>query len=275
MNGPCLSDREFALFQQLMYQSTGVDLADSKKAMVFSRLAKRLHHLNLDSFEHYFHKIASGSDPAELQRVLDLLTTHETYFFREPKHFNWLTEQVLPELRAQRKNRQALRIWSAASSTGEEAYSLAMVLMDHLGPQVPWEVFGSDISTEVIERARTGIYRMERINGLPPAYLRRFCLRGTGGREGTLLIDKTLRQRVRFATANLNAPLADNGMFDVIFLRNVLIYFDLPTKQAVVERVAGQLKPGGWLFVGHSESLNGISPHLQLIHPTIYRSVPS
>lgn len=268
MSAMQLSDREFAQFQAMMYEMTGVHLADSKKAMVVSRLAKRLSQLGLSSFDSYYRRIVGG-DPGELQRALDLLTTHETYFFREPRHFDTLVRQVLPLARPG----AAFRVWSAASSTGEEAYSLAMVLMDRFGPQAAWEVLGSDISVDVIERARTGVFGMERIDGLPQAYLRRFCRRGIGSREGTLLIERSLRSRVRFTRVNLNERLGDVGEFDVVFLRNVLIYFDQPTKQAVVRRVARQLKPGGWFFIGHSESLNGIDAGLQLVQPTVYRKV--
>lgn len=267
MNEPHFSDREFGLFQSLMHRMTGVYLGPAKKSMVFSRLLRRLQLLNLPSFDAYFHRIADGGDPGELQRALDLLTTHETYFFREPRHFAFLADRVLPQLR----RGVVFRVWSAASSSGEEAYSLAMVLMDRLGSLVAWEVIGTDISREVVQRAEAGIYGLARINGMPPGYLQRFCRRGIGTRAGTLCIDPALRTRVRFVQANLKGNLDDLGQFDVVFLRNVLIYFDQPTRQDVVRRVAQQLRPGGWFFVGHSETLNGIAGGLQPVLPTIYR----
>ncbi|SEF66025.1 CheR family methyltransferase [Thauera chlorobenzoica] len=262
-----ISEAEFCQFRALMRRAAGIDLPPSKKHLVSGRLNRRLRALALPSYGDYYRVVSGGGAPDEFQRMVDLLTTHETYFFREPKHFEYLAGPVLDAV----PRGGALRVWSAASSSGEEAYSIAMVLMDRLGEQPPWEVFGSDISREVVDKARTGIYAMNRIDGIPRDYLGRFCLRGIGSRAGTLQVMPTLRQRVRFAQVNLNEPLAGVGEFDVVFLRNVLIYFDLPTKQQIVARIARQLRPGGWLFVGHSESLNGVSTALRQERPTVYR----
>lgn len=267
INGLSISDAEFGQFRDLMRRVAGVDMPPSKKHLVSGRLSKRLREHRIGSFAEYYRMVASGQAPDEFHRMVDLLTTHETYFFREPKHFDYLAGHVLPQAAAGRE----LRVWSAASSSGEEAYSLAMVLMDSLGENAPWEVFASDISREVLNKARTGIYGMERIGGISGDHLKRFCLRGIGSRAGTLRIAPALRQRVRFAPMNLNESLAGAGDFDVIFLRNVLIYFDPPTKQQIVRRVVRQLKPQGWLFIGHSESLNGVSSEVRQIQPTIYR----
>lgn len=267
MSETAISDVEFGRFRDLMRRTAGVELAPSKKQLVSGRLGRRLRAHGLKSFSDYYQLVVGGTQADELDRVVDLLTTHETYFFREPKHFEFLAADVLPRLRGA----DALRVWSAASSTGEEAYSLAMVLMDHLGAGACWEVFGSDISHEVLKEAATGVYAMNRIDGIPGDYLRRFCLRGIGTREGTLRIDAALRRRVRFAPANLNDSLAGVGQFDIVFLRNVLIYFDLPGKQQIVHRVLGQLKPHGWLFIGHAETLNGVSTSVRQERPTIYR----
>lgn len=264
-----ISDREFTLFQGLMRKLAGVHLSAAKKTLVSGRLERRLRQLGLPRFSDYFRRISSGEDPAELERAVDLLTTHETYFFRESKHFDFLTQRILPGTRPG----AGFRAWSAASSSGEEAYSMAMVLMEYFGAAQPWEVLGSDISIEVLDKARSGIYSTERIQNVPVAYLQRYCQRGVGSKAGTLRIDDALRSRVRFAQVNLNSPLPGIGQFDVIFLRNVLIYFDQPTKQQVMERLAQQLKPGGWLFIGHSESLNGITDRLHQEQPTIYRRI--
>ena len=150
-----------------------------------------------------------------------------------------------------------------------------MVLMDRLGEASPWEVFGSDLSREVLVRARSGVYPGDRIDGIPPDYLRRFCRRGAGSTGATLEVEPALRQRVRFAQVNLNDSLSAVGEFDVIFLRNVLIYFDAPSKQQIVARVVRQLRPGGWLFTGHSESLSGVRADLRQERPSIYRRVPA
>jgi chemotaxis protein methyltransferase CheR len=262
-----ISDNEFTLFQGLMHDLAGVHLPPTKKDLVCGRLLRRLHHLGVGSFGAYFRRITAGGDTSELQCALDLLTTHETYFFREGQHFEFLARQMLPSVRMG----QHFRVWSAACSSGEEAYSIAMVLMQHLGDGHPWEVFASDIGAEVLKRAREGVYATERIQQLPESYLRRYCLRGVGRREGTLRIAESVRNRVRFERINLNEALPAVGQFDVIFLRNVLIYFNQETKQQVVERLAHQLVPGGRLFIGHSESLNGITNQLHQEQPAIYR----
>jgi chemotaxis protein methyltransferase CheR len=267
MSEYAISPAEFNQFRTLMRDIAGVDLPPAKMHLVSGRLARRLREHGLQSFGEYFRMVTGERGAQELGRVIDLLTTHETYFFREPAHFEYLAERILPELSRNSEN----RLWSAASSTGEEAYSLAMVLMDRLGAQSPWQIFASDISAEVLDKARTGIYAMNRIDGIPADHLRRYCLRGVGSRAGTLRIAPALRERVRFAQVNLNAALTAHGLFDVIFLRNVMIYFDLATKRQIVERLARQLKPHGRLFVGHSESLNGVTTLLRQERPTIYR----
>ncbi|SEP95065.1 chemotaxis protein methyltransferase CheR [Ectothiorhodospira magna] len=163
-----------------------------------------------------------------------------------------------------------LRIWSAASSSGEEAYSLAMVCDDVLGT-MEWEILGSDINSSILDKARLGLYEMSRIEGIPQAYLKRYCLKGIGSHSGQLLVDASLRNKVFFMRLNLNDYLPDLGGFDIIFLRNVLIYFEMATKQKVVSRVLKRLNPGGWFFVSHSESLNGIQHDLVQQAPAVYR----
>jgi chemotaxis protein methyltransferase CheR len=261
-----LTDREFSQFQAWLYQAAGINLSPAKKALVAGRLFKRLKHYELDSYGDYFKLIMSGQRSDELQVALDLLTTNETYFFREPKHFDFLREQVLPHATPGK----TFRLWSAASSSGEEPYSLAMTLAESLGT-TPWEVIGSDISTQVLAKARSGHYPMERARNLPHPLLVKYCLKGTGSQQGTLLIDRALRNRVNFIQVNLNETLPELGEFDVIFLRNVMIYFDQPTKTKVVARLIPRLKSGGYFIVSHSESLNGVSDALKLVAPSIYR----
>ena len=266
MNTVAISDPEFARFQRFIFDAAGISLSSSKKALVSGRLAKRLQHCGLDSYGAYFQLLSSGQAPDEVQTAVDLLTTNETYFFREIKHFDFLREQALDAA----KRSQPFRVWSAASSTGEEAYSIAMVLADCL-TSTPWEVLGSDISSRVLLGAAAGHYSQERARHIPPAYLRRYCLKGTGAHAGTLLIDRNLRSKVRFTQVNLNAALPQLGSFDLIFLRNVMIYFNDETKRQVVARVLSLLKPGGHFCVGHSESLNGITQAVQPLAPSIYR----
>jgi chemotaxis protein methyltransferase CheR len=245
-------------------------MSNGKQALVSGRLAKRLAHYQLESYSDYLRLLESRADPGELQMAVDLLTTNETYFFREPKHFSLLRELALEAREKKQSMQQTMRVWSAASSSGEEVYSIAMVLADVLG-DATWEVLGTDISTRVLQRARSGHYPMERASQMPQDYLKRFCLKGQGSEAGTMLIDRSLRQRVQFQQVNLNEPLPKIGCFDVIFLRNVMIYFNLETKRQVVSRLLSQLRPGGYFLIGHSETLNDINDTLSVVAPSIYR----
>ena len=260
-----ITDKEFAQFQRFIHEAAGITLTPSKKPLVCGRLGKRLNKHRINSYTEYFGLLKSGRAPEEVQIAIDLLTTNETYFFRESKHFDLLRKLATDA----RGKTQTFRVWSAASSSGEEAYSIAMVLEDCLPGA--WEIVGSDISTHVLEKARAGHYPMSRATGIPATYLKRFCLRGIGDQQGTLLIDRSLRSRVQFMQVNLNEPLPKLGLFDVIFLRNVMIYFNNETKQQIVGRILPVLKPAGHFYIGHSETLNGISDAFQPLAPSIYR----
>ncbi|WP_207060807.1 protein-glutamate O-methyltransferase CheR [Motiliproteus sp. SC1-56] len=267
MSAETISQKEFDQFRQLIFEQAGITLSDAKKRLVVGRLGKRLRHYRLQSFGDYFNRLMSHQlEPQELQVVIDQLTTNETHFFREPAHFDFLREQVLAPLGPGRR----IRVWSAASSSGEEAYSSAMVIHDRLG-EGTWEVFGSDINRAILQRAQRAVYSMNVAHEIPEHYLKRYCLKGVRSQEGAFLIAPELRKHVRFEQVNLNAPLPNIGEFDVIFLRNVMIYFSLQTKQSVVARMLPKLKPGGYFIVGHSESLNGVTDSLELIRPTLYR----
>lgn len=261
-----ITDIEFTRFQRFIYDEAGISLSPSKKALVCGRLSSRLKARQMDSYSGYFELLASGQESREVQIAIDLLTTNETYFFREPKHFELLRELAL----AAPVRAQPFRIWSAASSSGEEAYSMAMVLADCL-PGRPFEVVGSDISLRVLDKARAGHYSQQRALHIPPAYLKRFCLKGQGEHDGTLLIERSLRQQVKFHQVNLNTALPELGSFDVIFLRNVMIYFNGETKRQVVQRVLSALKPGGCFCIGHSESLHEINSAVVQVGPSVYR----
>jgi chemotaxis protein methyltransferase CheR len=263
-----ITDREFAQFQRFIFDIAGISMSEAKKNLVSGRLAKRVAHHGVGSYGAYFSMLADGVDHAETQIAVDLLTTNETYFFRESKHFE-LLRTVAEEAR---KQGRAVRVWSAACSSGEECYSIAMVLADVLEER-PWEVLGTDISARVLQRARLGHYPMERATHVPTDYLKRFCLKGHGSETGTLLVMRALRERVQFLPANLNAALPQIGMFDVIFLRNVMIYFNADTKRTVVARVLQHLKPDGHFLIGHSETLNNISSAVQALAPSMYRKL--
>lgn len=266
MNVMPLKECEFQRFRRWLYQTAGINLSSSKKALVAGRLCKRLKHYQLASYGDYFRLIMADEPGAELQFALDLLTTNETYFFREPKHFEFLREQVLPQALPGR----SFRLWSAACSSGEEPYSLAMTLAEGL-IGADWEIVASDISTRMLAQARSGHYPMTRAETIDTPLLHKYCLKGTGSQQGTFLLERKLRQRVSFMHINLNQALPKLGEFDVIFLRNVMIYFDLDTKRQVVARMLPLLKSGGYFIVSHSESLNGISDGLKLLKPSIYR----
>ncbi len=264
-----ISDGAFARFQALLFERVGIRLSTEKKALLCGRLAKRLKERGLRDYDDYYALIAKGTDPVELQTAIDLLTTNETYFFREPKHFDFLSRH-LEQAKGAGTAVRGLRVWSAACSSGEEPYSIAMVLAEHMAA-APWEIVASDVSTRVLERARAGHYPLERAKGIPPEYLAAYCLKGVGKQEGTFLIERKLRERVAFRHLNLMDLPADLGTFDIVFLRNVLIYFDVETKRKVVERVAARIRSGGHLLVGHSESLNGITNAIIAEAPAIYR----
>jgi chemotaxis protein methyltransferase CheR len=261
-----LSDREFEQIRHLLYEQAGISLSPGKKALVIGRLAKRLQAHGLDSFGDYFSLLTDRRHGDELTTAIDLLTTNETYFFREPKHFEFLRQEILPKVRPGR----TFRVWSAASSSGEEAYSIAMTLADALEGH-PWEVVGSDLSTRVLERARAGVYPMPRAKDIPDPLLKRCCLKGVRSQEGSFAIDPDLRRRVSFLQVNLIEALPQLGEFDLVFLRNVMIYFDHSTKQQVVQRVVSTLRPGGTLFIGHSEALHPLNPALSVVRPSILR----
>lgn len=266
MEAQAITDREFGRFQELMRRCAGVHLAPAKKALVSGRLAKRLRRFRLERFDEYYDLLESGAAPGELDVALDLLTTHETYFFREPKHFEFVRDRVLRGWPGGRM----FRAWSAACSTGEEAYTTAMIAAECLG-EGPWEVLGTDVSAHAVEKARAARYTLERARPIPAHYLARFCLQGVRSMEGWFTLDPALRRRVAFRAANLCAPPPNLGTFDAILLRNVLIYFDLEIKRRVVAEAIERLKPGGYLMVGHSETLNGVADGLRPVQPSVYR----
>jgi len=266
VNEVSLSDKEYGRFRNLIRQVAGINLTQAKKAMVCGRLSKRLQQKQLDSYDDYIRFLASNAGQDEIQVAVDLITTNETYFFRESKHFDFLSAHVLPKCPPGR----LFRVWSAACSSGEEPYSLAMLLAENLST-TPWEITASDLSTRILARAASGHYAIERATHIPGKLLMNYCLKGIGTQEGTFVVDPKLRNRISFLQVNLNKPLPNLGEFDLIFLRNVMIYFDMEVKRAVVNRMLPLLKPGGHFIVGHSESLNGVTEKLTAVFPSIYR----
>lgn len=271
-----MSDHEFSRYRKLIYSRAGINLMPPKKALLEARLNRRLRELGLESFREYYDYITADQSGAELVRLLDRVATNETHFFREPRQFEFLENRLLPDWLAQGdaglRPRQ-VRVWSAGCSTGEEPYSLAMTLLDHLPPARGWklEIVGSDLSTRVVEAAQKAIWPIAKAEEIPESYLKRFMLKGSGAQAAYMKAGPGLRSIVRCMNLNLNAhsyPLS--GLFDLIFCRNVMIYFDAPTRGRVVERLLRHLTAGGYLFVGHAESLTGFNSQLRHVIPTVY-----
>lgn len=274
---PPLSDREFRLFQGLIHREAGIYLSDAKRALLIGRLSRRMRELGMPTFEAYYRHVVEGPDQHERARMINAICTHETSFFREPRQFELLEQTVLPGLVAAAEageRPRRVRAWSAACSSGEEPFSIAMSLQAHL--PAPWdiEILATDLSTSVLERARAATWSKERAATIPPSYLKRFMLRGRDGTPhvGKMKAGPELRSAIRFQQLNLNDPsYAVGGPFDLIFCRNVLIYFNGESKAQVIERLLQHLAPTGLLFLGHAESPNGLTNRLRPVMPTVYR----
>jgi chemotaxis protein methyltransferase CheR len=271
-----ISDHEFLLFQTLIQRETGIQLPESKRALLVARLGRRLRALRLSSFGAYHKRVTEEHDAAERRCMIDLICTNETRFFREPKQFEWLERSLLPvwaaaAARGQRARR--VRAWSAACSSGEEPYSLAMVLLARL-PGWDIEILGSDLSTRVLARAQAALWPIEAARAIPRPHLERFMLRGVRDQQGRMKASLALRDTVRFEQHNLHLGQPDvRGPFDLILCRNVLIYFSSEGRAAVLRRLVRQLAPDGHLFLGHAETLNGLDLHLPNVGPNVYRHV--
>jgi chemotaxis protein methyltransferase CheR len=267
------SDREFKAISDLMYEAAGLSFSDAKKSLIHSRLSTRIQRLGLPGFADYIAILQDETQAAEFQMAVDLLTTNETYFFREPKHYDLLEYELTT-----RKSTAPLSVWSAASSFGDEAYSTAMLLSDlqtfgRVGPD--WSILATDISHRVLLSAKEAVYPEDRLRAVSPERLKRYCLRGEGGAQGQVMLQDKLRDRVQFGQLNLCKPFSGLGPFDVVFLRNVLIYFDTPTKIDVVDRVLSTLKPGGLFFLGTAEGRVACKTPLLTVQPGVFRKVPA
>ena len=264
-----LTAQDFDQIRKLAYDRFGLDLRQGKEQLVSSRLAKKLRQLNYRSFREYHQHVLNDPSGDALVEMIDALTTNHTSFFREPAHFDFLRQTILPALRS----RDKISIWSAACSTGEEPYSIAFSILDTLDLTVlsKLKVLATDISTRVLARAQKGMYSADRFESFDPNQMRRYLLRGTGASSNWYMVKKEIRAAIDFRRLNLNAPFSFSSSFSVIFCRNVMIYFDKPTRQNLVERLTNYLEPGGYLFTGHSESLSGIEHSLAYVRPAVYR----
>jgi chemotaxis protein methyltransferase CheR len=264
-----LKPREFEAIRQLAYEKFGLDLRKGKEELVAARLGKRIREHGFRSFEEYYHHVIADPSGEALIGMIDALATNHTSFLREAQHFEFLRQHVLPAL----ERHTRLEFWSAACSTGEEPYSLAFTLRDQLGPEAfrKVRILATDISTKALAAAQRAVYPAERFETLPPAWMRQFLLRGEGRSKGSYRVKPEIRNQVEFARLNLIEPFSHTRSFPVIFCRNVMIYFDKATQETLVNRLAESLEPGGYLLIGHAESLSGVRQPLHYVRPAIYR----
>jgi chemotaxis protein methyltransferase CheR len=269
-----LADEDYQFICNLVYEHSRIHLGKDKKVLVTSRLSKRLRFHKLAGYRDYCELLRSRAGAEELTVLIDSISTNHTHFFREMKHFDFLRDKLLPAWTAQAAGKtEPLRVWSAASSTGEEPYTIAIHLAENLAPPESgaWSIDASDISTRVLEIARQGVYDAERLAGVTPEMLRRYFQKGTGKWEGHFRVKDSMRRRVAFHHLNLlEANYPFSKPFQVIFCRNVMIYFDRPTQETLVKYLSDRLVPGGHLLVGHSESLSGVKHNLRLVQPAVY-----
>jgi len=261
-----LSTQEFNLFKVLIYDTIGISLEQSKQSLVQSRLYTRMVHYKLNNFSDYFNILKQ--DRNEIVHMINLITTNETYFFRESQHFDFLEKFI-----KKTKINQNIRVWSAASSVGAEAYSIAMILDNYLNMN-QWEIIGSDINTEVLDIARKGLYCESWITKIPQEFKVKYCLKGKGKFRGQFIIDRRIHNNITFESNNLTIPNGSFGMFDIVFLRNVLIYFNTEIKQRVLNNIIKNLKVGGYFIISLTENLDGLNTQsLKKVQSSIYQKM--
>ena len=276
MLSPVLTDNDYTRIAELIYQHSRIHLGDGKRELVASRLGKRLRATGCSSYAEYCGFLSGLEGAEEINNLVDAISTNHTFFFRERKHFDFLEQTVLPDFHKDSNFRGdgVFRCWSAAASTGEEPYSIAIVLAAHgdKNPGFRWEMECSDISRTAMEAAMEGIYPDARLDDVPLDMKKRFFQRGVGSQEGRYRVKAELRNRMSWHLMNLfQDAYPFDKKFHVIFCRNVMIYFDKSSQEILVQRMARLLKPGGYLKVGHSESLAGIHHPLQTVRPAVYR----
>jgi len=266
-----LKDDEFNLIKDVIYRESGIRLTEMKKALVQARLMKRLRELKLPDYREYCHFLTNNYD-REIINLINCITTNKTDFFREPKHFEFLQEVALPEL--EHSGRKRITIWSAGCSTGAEPYTIAITLREYFAgrsmPEV--KILATDIDTQVLRRGEEGIYSYNEVDTINIELLRRYFKRGTGENEGFFKVKDSVQNMISFRRLNLlDDTYPMKGRFDIIFCRNVIIYFDRTTQEQLLNRFAQRLEPGGYLFLGHSEALTGMRVPLQGVAPMVYR----
>jgi chemotaxis protein methyltransferase CheR len=272
-----LSGKDFSRLSSFIYEQCGIKMPPAKKTMLEARLQKRLRALSFSSFSDYCEYLFSSEGLRnELVMMVDLVTTNKTDFFREPDHFVYLVNSVLPEWMSKTGGRRPFNIWSAGCSTGEEPYTLSMVLSEASASMdgFAYQIMATDISTRVLEKARKAVYDEDRIDPIPMQYRRKYLLRSKDRSSPLVRIVPELRSKVRFSRLNfMDGDFGFREQLDVIFCRNVIIYFDRKTQEQLLNKFHGHLRPGGWIFMGHSETLNGLDVPLVQVHPTVYRKL--
>jgi chemotaxis protein methyltransferase CheR len=269
-----ISEKEFLKFQDLIYKEAGIWLSTVKTALLVGRLSKRLRQLELKTFGEYYNIVVE--DAEERTKMLDAISTNETHFFREPAHFDLLQTKVFPRFEQEEAaglRSRKLRVWSAGCSTGQEPYSLAMVLLERFPATAGWEIeiVATDLSTRVLDIAKSGVWDFGKASEIPDKYLEAFMLRGFGEQKGKIKAAPEIRSLIRFMRLNLNEERYPvQGPFDLIFCRNVLIYFDMPTRERIVRGLLSHLSPEGYFFVGHAESLHSMTDVIRSVIPTVY-----
>ena len=267
-----LTDAQFHRIRALVREHTGISLSDAKRQLVYGRLSRRLRALKLDSFGEYLELLDSGG-AAELEEFTNAITTNLTSFFREPHHFEYLASDVLPQIIARDTGVRRVRIWCCAASTGEEPYSIAMVLREAEKSLAGFDtkLLATDLDSAVLTTAATGVYNAERLKSVNSTRASRFFQRGSGAHAGKFRVQGELRNLITFKQLNLMHEWPVRGPFDAIFCRNVIIYFDKDTQRALFARMSALQRPGDFLFLGHSESLYRVSDKYDLVGRTIYR----
>lgn len=272
-----LSGKDFARLSSFIYEQCGIKMPPAKKTMLEARLQKRLRALSCPSFSDYCDYLFSSEGLRdELVMMVDLVTTNKTDFFREPDHFAYLVNTVLPEWMVKTGGRRPFNIWSAGCSTGEEPYTLTMVLSEAAASIAgfSFQIMATDISTRVLEKARRAVYDEDRIDPIPLQLRRKYLLRSKDRTSPLVRIAPELRSKVRFSRLNfMDSDFGFREQLDVIFCRNVIIYFDRKTQEQLLNKFHSHLRPGGWIFMGHSETLNGLDVPLVQVHPTVYRKL--
>ncbi|MDF1615173.1 CheR family methyltransferase [Desulfurivibrio dismutans] len=268
-----LTDALFQKFSVLVYEKAGIYLKPEKKELLNARLGKRLRALGIESFSDYYNYVVHDTSGDELVQMIDVVSTNFTSFFRENAHFEFMVDHALPALVSRPGGKKEVVIWSAASSSGEEPYTIALVTEDFFEQQPGWgyRILATDISTRVLAHAQRGVYTLDRMIKVPKNYLKKYFQRGQGRASGHVRVKEALRQRISFERFNLMDDFPWNGSLDIIFCRNVMIYFNRETQQQLVNKFYRALAPGGYLFIGHSESISSLKHNFTPVASTVYQ----